>query len=121
MTVLLWAGVMLCGGVGAVARLLVDGAVARRVRGRIPYGTLVVNLSGAFVLGVLDGYVLPPNAALLVGTGVIGAYTTFSTWMYETHRLVEERQHAGALANVVVSGALGVMVAAVGLWIGGML
>ncbi len=121
MTVLLWIGVMACGGVGAVARLIVDGAITQRFAGLLPYGTLVINLSGAFVLGVLDGWALPPDLALLVGTGVIGAYTTFSTWMYETHRLVEGRQHRRALANILVSSALGVLVAALGLWIGGML
>jgi CrcB protein len=121
MTVLLWIGVMACGGVGAVARLVVDGAITQRLGGGLPYGTLAINLSGAFVLGVLDGWVLPPDLALLAGTGVIGAYTTFSTWMYETHRLVEGRQHRLALANVVVSSALGVLFAALGLWIGGLL
>jgi len=119
MDVLLWIGVMACGGVGAVGRLVVDGAVTRRLQGRLPYGTFVINLSGAFLLGVLDGWVLPPDLALLVCTGVIGAYTTFSTWMYETHRLVEERRHRHALANILVSSALGVLVAALGLWIGG--
>ena len=119
MDVVLWIGVMACGGVGAVARLFIDAAVTRRLQGRLPYGTLVINLSGAFVLGVVDGWALPADFALLVGTGVIGAYTTFSTWMYETHRLVEERQHRNALANVLVSSALGVLVAALGLWIGG--
>jgi len=117
--VFLWVGVMACGGLGAVARLLVDGAIARRLAGRIPYGTLVVNLSGAFVLGLLDGAVLPADLALLVCTGVIGAYTTFSTWMYETHRQVEARQYAGALTNVFLSSGLGLLVAGLGLWIGG--
>jgi len=119
--VLLWTGVMACGGVGAVARLVIDGAITQRLQRGLPHGTLAINLSGAFVLGLLDGWVLPTDLALLVGTGLIGAYTTFSTWMYETHRLIEGRQHRDALANIVVSSALGVLGAALGLWIGGLL
>jgi len=118
-TVLLWLGVLAGGGVGAVLRFLVDGAVGRRFPGRLPYGTLVVNLSGALVLGVLDGVVLPRDEALLFGTGVIGAYTTFSTWMFETQRLGEERQLARAIANIWVSMVAGVGLAALGLWWGG--
>jgi len=118
-TALLWLGVLAGGGVGAVLRFLVDGAVSRRLPGRLPYGTLVVNVSGAFVLGVLDGVVLPRDEALLFGTGVIGAYTTFSTWMFETQRLGEERQLARAIANIWVSLIAGVGLAALGLWWGG--
>lgn len=118
-TTVLWLGVLACGGVGAVLRFVVDGAVSRRFSGRFPYGTLVVNLSGAFVLGLLDGIVLPRDEALLFGTGVIGAYTTFSTWMFETQRLGEERQVARAVANIWVSLVAGVGLAALGLWWGG--
>lgn len=118
-TALLWLGVLAGGGVGAVLRFLVDGMVGRRFPGRLPYGTLVVNLSGAFVLGVLDGIVLPGDEALLFGTGVIGAYTTFSTWMFETQRLGEERQLTRAIANIWVSLVAGVGLAALGLWWGG--
>ena len=119
-TVAVWVGVGLCGGLGAVLRLLVDGAVGRRSAGPFPYGTLLVNVSGAFVLGLLDGIVLPKDAALIVGTGVIGAYTTFSTWMYETQRLGEERQLRVGLANIWVSTLCGVAAAALGLWLGGL-
>jgi len=118
--VAVWVGVGLCGGIGAVLRLLVDGAVSRRRPGPFPYGTLLINVSGAFVLGLLDGIVLPKDAALIVGTGVIGAYTTFSTWMYETQRLGEERQLGVGLTNLWVSTAAGVAAAALGLWLGGM-
>jgi fluoride exporter len=118
-SVLLWIGVLLCGGFGAVARILVDGTVSRRATSGLPYGTLIVNLSGAALLGLLDGLVLPTGAALLVGTGVIGAYTTFSTWMLETQRLVEEHRYAHAMANIVVSVVVGIGAATLGLWIGG--
>jgi CrcB protein len=118
--VVVWAGVLLVGGVGAVLRFLLDGAVSKRFPGRFPLGTYVVNLSGAFVLGLVDGVVLPHDAALLVGTGLIGSYTTFSTWMFETQRLGEERQGQSAVANLGLSLAGGLALGACGLWIGGL-
>ena len=117
----MWVGVFGCGGLGAVLRFLVDGAVTRRFGRSFPIGTFVVNVSGSFVLGLLDGIVLPPRAALLVGTGVIGSYTTFSTWMFETQRLGEERQGDVALANLGLSLVAGVIAAGLGLWLGGRL
>lgn len=120
-TALLWSGVLVCGGVGAVLRFLVDGAVTRRVISRFPVGTLVVNLSGAFALGFFDGLVLSNHAALVVGTGLIGSYTTFSTWMFESQRLGEEQQARRALANIIVSLAAGLGFATLGLQIGAQL
>jgi CrcB protein len=118
-TLLVWSGVALCGGAGAVLRFLVDGEVLRRSAVGWPLGTLVVNLSGAFVLGLLDGIVLSHDAALVVGTGVIGAYTTFSTWMLETQRLAEERRFGAAALNLVLSLAGGLLAAWLGLELGG--
>jgi len=83
-----------------------------------PFGTLVINLSGALVLGLLTGLALDHDAALLAGTAAVGSYTTFSTWMYETQRLGEERQHRSAAANIAVSLVLGVAAAALGRWVG---
>ena len=121
MTALVWGALMVCGGVGAVLRFVVDGAVSRRVAGVMPYGTLVVNLSGAVLLGFLEGIVPSRDAALLLGAGVLGAYTTFSTWMFETQRLVEERQLSRAAVNILVGVVAGVASAALGLWLGGRL
>jgi CrcB protein len=120
-TCLLWGGVLVAGGIGAVLRFLLDGAVTTRLSGRFPSGTLMVNLSGAFILGLLDGIVLPKDLALLIGTGVIGSYTTFSTWMYESQRLGEERQGLYALANIGLSLAGGLLLGGFGLWMGGRL
>ena len=118
MTVLLWTGVAVIGGVGAVLRFVVDRAVAARASGSFPVGTLVVNLSGAILLGLVSGLalsdVLGHDAAFLAGTAFVGAYTTFSTWMYETHRLAEERQLWPAVANIVVSVLAGVAAAGLG-------
>ncbi|MGV0795263.1 fluoride efflux transporter CrcB [Mycolicibacterium sp. XJ1819] len=118
MTVALWAGVVAFGGVGAVLRFVVDRAVSARTSGVFPYGTLVVNVTGALILGLLSGLALSPHLALLFGTALIGSYTTFSTWMLETHRVGEERQSVPAAANIVVSVALGVAAAALGIWCG---
>jgi fluoride exporter len=120
-TALVWAGVVLLGGAGAVLRFLVDGAVAGRIGRSFPYGTLVVNLSGAFALGLIVGLALSRDAALLAGTATVGAYTTFSTWMFETQRLGEDRQVRYLFGNLGVSLVAGVAVAALGRWIGTLL
>lgn len=113
-TAVVWLGVAFIGGVGSVLRFVIDRAVARRVSRPFPLGTLVVNISGAALLGFLGGLALNKEAALLAGTAFVGAYTTFSTWMLETQRLGEERQLRSSLANVVVSVVLGVAAAFIG-------
>lgn len=118
MTLLVWVGVVLIGGGGSVLRFLVDGAIASRTGRSFPYGTLVVNFSGAVLLGLVTGLVLNRDGALLAGTAAVGSYTTFSTWMFETQRLAEDRQVPGLAANVVVSLVAGVVAAALGKMIG---
>jgi CrcB protein len=123
MSIVLWAAVVLIGGAGSVLRFLADGVVTARVdqhsAGRdFPLGTLAVNVSGAVVLGLLAGLALGHDEALLAGTAAVGSYTTFSTWMLETQRLTEERQHGKAAVNVVLSLAAGVTAAAAGRLIG---
>ena len=118
MGLLIWPGVMLIGGAGSVLRFLVDRLISARAGGRFPFGTLAVNLSGAVILGVLSGLALSPDTALLGGTAAVGSYTTFSTWMFETERLTEERERFRAVANVIVSLILGVTAAALGRLIG---
>lgn len=117
MNVALWFGVAVIGGLGSMARFMVDRAVARRVARPFPFGTLVVNVSGALLLGLVTGLALDYQAALLAGTALLGAYTTFSTWMLETQRLTEERQVWPAVANIVVSIVLGIVGALAGQWI----
>jgi fluoride exporter len=118
LTIFVWTGVLLAGGAGAVLRFYVDAIVSSATGRDFPFGTMVVNVSGAVILGLLSGLVLSGNTELVAGTGVIGSYTTFSTWMLETQRLAEERQHRKVLANVVVSLVLGVAAAALGRLIG---
>jgi CrcB protein len=115
-SVLLWVAVVLIGGAGSVIRFLADGVVGSAAARDFPVGTLAVNLSGAVILGLLTGLAL--DQALLAGTAAVGSYTTFSTWMLETQRLTEERQHGKAIANVVLSLVAGVAAAALGRLIG---
>ena len=110
----MWVCVALLGGVGALLRFGLDGFVAERVDSEFPFGTFAVNVSGAFALGVLAGVALRGDALLLAGTATLGSYTTFSTWMLETHRLGEDGSFAVAALNIVVSLAVGVCAAALG-------
>lgn len=111
----------LVGGVGAIARFALDGLVGGRAGRRFPFGTLAVNLLGAFVLGVLVGAAVSGNAYRIFGTGLIGAFTTFSTWLFESHRLGEDGELGLGLLNFGVSLALGIGAAWVGRRIGGWL
>ena len=110
----LLAAIGLLGGLAAVGRFMLDAAVLGRSTGAFPWGTLAVNLSGAFALGVLVGAAVEGDAYRLAGTGLLGAYTTFSTWALESHRLAEEDAPRAGLANLVGSLALGLLAA----WIG---
>jgi CrcB protein len=107
MSPLVLLGVGLLGGVGALGRFWLDGAVSRRAATSFPVGTLVVNLSGAFALGLLTGLAVEGDALRLAGTGLLGAYTTFSTWIFESHRLAEEGDRRRAVLNLAVSLVLG--------------
>ncbi|HUO73002.1 MAG TPA: fluoride efflux transporter CrcB [Solirubrobacteraceae bacterium] len=118
MNVLVWVGVAALGGFGALLRFFVDGIVAGRSARDFPLGTFVVNVTGALVLGLLVGLAFGGDRLTLVGTATLGSYTTFSTWMLETHRLVEEGELPNATANVLVSLAVGLGAAALGRVIG---
>ena len=111
-------GIGALGGIGAIARFLLDGAVSRQLGRDFPYGTLAVNLSGAFVLGAVTGAALSEDASRLVGTGLLGAYTTFSTWAFESHRLGEDGRLRLGAANFAVSLLLGVVFAWAGRRLG---
>jgi CrcB protein len=113
-----WAGVVLCGGAGAVARYLVDGIISSSAGRALPYGTFAINISGAFLLGLLTGLAVTGDALTLAGTATLGSYTTFSTWMLETHRLREDGQFAAALINVLAALLVGVGAAALGRYLG---
>jgi CrcB protein len=113
------------GAVGAPLRYVLDGAVEDRLRGRFPWGTFVVNVTGSLVLGVVTGLALEhglgPVPRVALGTGFCGAYTTFSTYSYETHRLLEDGDVRRALGNALGSVVVGLAAAAAGLAVTGAL
>lgn len=108
-----WIAVAGLGAAGAVARLLVEDLVSIRLALAWPVGTFAVNISGTLVLGLIAGLALRGDAMVLAGGAAIGSYTTFSTWMLETHSLSEDARPRVAVANVLVSVLAGL--AAVGL------
>jgi fluoride exporter len=118
MSLLVFIGIGLLGGVGAVGRFLLDGSVSGRAGRDFPYGTLAVNILGAFALGLLVGGVLDTNALRLAGTGLVGGFTTFSTWTLESHRLGEDGEMRLGVVNFAVSLVLGVGVAWAGRHLG---
>jgi len=120
-SVLLWLGVGALGGVGALARFALDGAVSARTGTRFPWGTLAVNGSGALALGLLVGLALHGEALELAGTAALGSYTTFSTWMLESQRLGEDGSLGLLAVNVAVSLIGGLGAAALGRLIGSVL
>ena len=111
---LAFGSVALGGGIGAVLRHVVDTLVQGRIRAHYPVGITIVNLTGSFLLGLLVGLASSAPLMLLLGTGVLGGYTTFSTASLNTVHLVRERRYGAALANGV-----GMLVAAVACAIAG--
>ena len=111
------------GAAGTVARYLLGGAVYRFMGTNFPYGTLVVNISGCFILGILAAFsdkkfMLNPDARLLLMIGFCGAFTTFSTLIFETDNLVRNGQMIRAFGNVFASIILGFLLFRLGTFIG---
>ncbi|TFB77277.1 fluoride efflux transporter CrcB [Cryobacterium glaciale] len=122
MTPLLFLGIAAAGGVGAAARLALDGLVRTRLGGAFPYGTTIINVSGSLLLGLVTGlalnHLLAPEWSLVLGIGLLGGYTTFSTASFETVRLAQAHRYLAALANGVGMLVASVVAAALGLWAG---
>jgi CrcB protein len=114
--------VALAGAVGALLRYEVELAVRRRRGAHLPSGILLVNVSGSFVLGVLAGMAehhgVPATVVTVAGTGLVGAYTTFSTFSFDTISLIEHGRTREAVTNVGTSLVLGLGAAGVGLLVG---
>jgi fluoride exporter len=118
MSPLVVLGIGLLGGTGAIARFLLDGAVSQASGREFPYGTMAVNVLGSFVLGAFAGAALGNDASRLAGTGLVGAFTTFSTWAFESHRLGEDGRLPASAVNVALSLVLGVTAAWAGRHLG---
>ena len=116
---MLTLAVAVAAGLGAVARYLLDRAVQRRTSTRFPIGTLVVNVTGSFLLGLAVGLTshhgLSTSVGTVVGAGFAGGYTTLSTWAWESLALAETEAGVQAFTNVVGSLALGLLAGAAGL------
>jgi CrcB protein len=120
---LVFAAICVAGGLGAALRFYLDGAVRSVVRVAFPVATLLINVTGSFGLGLLTGLAssagLPHDWLLILGGGVMGGYTTFSTASVETMRLVEARRYGAAALNGVGMLVLAVAAAGLGLVVGG--
>jgi CrcB protein len=118
---MLLAGVAVAGAVGAPTRYVIDVLVQQRAPGVFPWGTFVINTTGCLILGLLTGLGLHHGLGTvprtLLGTGFCGAYTTFSTFSYETVRLAEDGALFEALLNALASLGVGLLAAAAGLGI----
>lgn len=110
------------GFLGANARYALSVWAAGRFGTAFPYGTLIINISGSFLMGIVLTLIASrfpdaANARLLMATGFLGAYTTFSTFAYETLALLRQRDWRGGLLNYVGSVMLGAAAAALGIWL----
>jgi fluoride exporter len=114
-----WIAVGLLGGIAAAARFVIDAEIAARVEGRFPFGILAVNLSGALVLGVVAGAALHGEALVIVAGGAIGSFTTFSTWILDSHRLDAAGHARLAWLNIALSLLAGFAAVTLGHWLGG--
>lgn len=117
----LW--ICLGGACGTGARYLLSGLVLRRLGSEFPYGTLTVNVLGSLLLGVLmhvglETQALPPTLRVALTTGVMGGFTTYSTFNYETLVYLQEGRAALAAANVVATVTLCLLAGLAGLWLG---
>lgn len=113
--------VVLAGGLGAIARFMLDGLMRSRVSPLVPVSTIVINVSGSLLLGLLAGLVLggaPAELKIVLGTGFLGGYTTFSTAMIETARLLQGRRWNAALITGVGMLLLALAAAVAGVALG---
>ncbi len=105
------------GALGSLARYALGVFIAHRQRGPFPVGTFLINISGAFLLGVVSSLHIGQNLYLLLGEGFLGAYTTFSTFMYEGVTLLKGRHRLNALVYILSSIILGIIGYATGVFI----
>ena len=113
-----WLAVIMVGGCGAIARFLLDSLIAAGAGRDFPYGTFTINIIGAVILGVVTGSGLEGNLLLIAGTATIGSFTTFSTWMLESHRLAEDKEYLRSALNLALSLLAGFAAAFFGHTIG---
>jgi CrcB protein len=113
-----WIAVGLLGGTAAAARFLIDSAFASRSDHPFPLGVLAINLAGTLVLGLVAGAALSGEALVIVAGGAIGSFTTFSTWMLDSHRLADAGHAHLVWLNLGLSLIAGFAAIVIGHWIG---
>jgi fluoride exporter len=122
MTPLIFVLLAAAGGLGAAARLVLDGLVRSRIQTAFPVGTALINVTGSLLLGFVTGlalsHALPEQWHLVLGTGFLGGYTTFSTASFETVRLLQAARYRAAVGNGLGTLVGAVVAAALGLWLG---
>lgn len=122
MTVWLFLALAAAGGVGAALRFVLGGLITARSRRAFPIATALINLSGSFALGVVTGVAangwLAPEVSAIVGVGLLGGYTTFSTASVETVRLAQERRFGAALGYGLGNLLACTAAALLGIWVG---
>jgi CrcB protein len=116
-----WIAVALLGGSAAIARYLIDTELDRHASHPFPVGILAVNLAGSLALGLVAGVALTGEALAIVAGGGIGSFTTFSTWMLDSHRLAEQGQVRLVWLNIAVSLVAGFAAVVAGNALGGSL
>jgi len=116
-----WIAVGLLGGAAASARFLIDTAVTARTDHPFPHGILAINIGGALALGLVAGVALEGEALVIVAGGGIGSFTTFSTWILDSHRLAEAGHTHFVWLNLGLSLVAGFAAVALGHWLGGVL
>jgi len=121
----IWLAVAVAGALGATTRYLVDHLVSARLQGLLPWGTFLINVSGSLLAGVIvslaAGQVITPAWSQVLAGGFLGAYTTFSTAMYESVRLLENGARREAAINLVLPLLSSVLAAVVGWHLGALL
>lgn len=117
-----WVLLIVGGGVGAAARYLLDGAVMKGRTGAFPLGILVVNASGSFLLGLLTGLgsAIAPAWVSIIGVGMLGGFTTFSTVSAESVLLAQRGRRDWAWLNLLGTLVVCIVAAALGVLIGGL-
>jgi CrcB protein len=121
MSAVAWIAVGLLGGIAAAARFVLDAEITARRSGRFPLGILAVNLLGALALGVVAGAGVHGETYVVIAGGVIGSFTTFSTWILDSHRLAASGAERLAALNLGLSLVAGFAAVALGHWLGSVL
>lgn len=112
----------LAGGVGAVVRFMLDGFIRAHSKTQFAWATTIINVSGSLVLGFLTGltieHLVSTDVSIVIGTGFLGGYTTFSTASYETVQLMKKGRYGASFVSGIVMLVLSVAAAVIGLWAG---